>query len=60
MLAQHKWVDMTTVSNIYIPYEMFVNNLYLKLERWQGPPHINKAKQYEGALSFMVSLFIQS
>ena len=27
----------------------------LKLERWQGPPHINKVKQYE----IKVSLFIQ-
>ena len=32
----------------------------LKTERWQGPPHINKVKQYETMLSFRVSLFIQS
>ena len=32
----------------------------LKQERWQGPPHINKVKQYETVLSFMVSLVIQS
>ena len=32
----------------------------LKLEKWQGPPHINKCKQYETVLSFKVSLFIQS
>ena len=31
----------------------------VKLERWQGPPHINKVKQYEIVLSFKVSLFIQ-
>ena len=31
----------------------------LKLERWQGLPHINKAKQYETLLSFKFSLFIQ-
>ena len=31
----------------------------LKLERWQGPPHINKIKQYEIVLNFKVSLFIQ-
>ena len=31
----------------------------LKLERWQGPPHVNKAKQHETVLSFKVSLFIQ-
>ena len=31
----------------------------LKQERWQGPPHINKAKQYETVLLFTVSLFIQ-
>ena len=24
----------------------------LKLERWQGPPHVNKAKQYEAVSSF--------
>ena len=32
----------------------------LKVERWQGPPHINKVKWYEMLLSFRVSLFIQS
>ena len=32
----------------------------LKLERWQGPPHFNKVKQYEVVLSFKVVLFIQS
>ena len=31
----------------------------LKLERWQGPPHINKVKRYETVLSFKDSLFIQ-
>ena len=31
----------------------------LKLERWQGPPHITKVKQYEIVSSFRVSLFIQ-
>ena len=29
----------------------------LKQEKWQGPPHINKVKNYE---TVMVSLFIQS
>ena len=29
----------------------------LKLESWQGPPHINKVKQYEIVSSF--SLYIQ-
>ena len=29
------------------------------VERWQGPPHINKVKQYEIVLSFQVILFIQ-
>ena len=32
----------------------------LKLERWQGPPNINKVKQYEIVLSFKVSFYIQS
>ena len=32
----------------------------LKLERWQGPPHVNKVKQYEIVLSFHVFQFIQS
>ena len=27
----------------------------VKIERWQGPPHINKAKQYETVLLFKVS-----
>ena len=31
----------------------------LKLERWQGPPNINKVKHYETVLSFKVSLFIK-
>ena len=31
----------------------------LKLERWQGPTHINKVKQDETVLSFQVNLFIQ-
>ena len=31
----------------------------LKLERWQGLPHINIVKQYEIVSSFKVSLFIQ-
>ena len=32
----------------------------LKLERWQGPPHMNKVTQYEMLLSFAVneSVFI--
>ena len=30
----------------------------LKLERWQGPPYINKVKEGETVLSFMVNLFI--
>ena len=30
-----------------------------KVEMWQGPPHINKVKQYETVLSFQVSSFIQ-
>ena len=32
----------------------------LELGRWQGPPHINKVKQYETVLSLKVSLFIKS
>ena len=31
---------------------------WLQLERWQGPPHINKVKKYESVLSFKVHLFI--
>ena len=29
----------------------------MKLERWQGPPHINKVKQYELVLSLVVCVF---
>ena len=35
-----------------------INEYTHKLERWQGPPHINKVEQYENVLSFKVSLFI--
>ena len=31
---------------------------WLKLERWQGPPHINKVKHCITVLSFKVSLLI--
>ena len=40
----HKWI------NKLLPEE--------NAERWQGPPHINKVKQYEIVFSFKVSLFI--
>ena len=32
----------------------------LKLERWQGPPVINKVKQYETILSFLRSVCLFS
>ena len=32
----------------------------LRVERWQGPPHINKVKQFESLLPSKISLFIQS
>ena len=33
----------------------------VKLERWQGPPHINKVEQYEIVLSLgAVCLFMKS
>lgn len=31
----------------------------LKLEKWQGPAHVNKVEPYEIVLSFKISLFIQ-
>ena len=31
----------------------------LKMERWQGPPHINTVKEHEIVLSFKISLSIQ-
>ena len=31
----------------------------LKLERWQGLPHLDKVKQYEIVLAFKVILFIR-
>ena len=31
-----------------------VNVHYFKLERWQGPPHINKEKQYKSWLSLII------
>ena len=30
----------------------------LKIERWQGPPHVDKVKQYGTVLCFKVGLFI--
>ena len=42
---------------------MFIVSIFpehcLKLERWQGPPHINKMKQYETVLSFKITLYVQ-
>ena len=35
------------------------NSEMLKLERWQGPSHDNKVKQYEVVLSPRVSSFIK-
>ena len=31
----------------------------LKLNRWQGLPHINNVKQYETVLSFKSALYIE-
>ena len=49
------------LRNIYI-FHSWINKLFseenkvpehcLELERWQGPPHVNKVKQYETVLSF--------
>ena len=50
-------------SDIHFLHEWIIKLFpehYLKLERWQGPPHTNKVKQYEVVLSFKVSLFIHS
>ena len=38
---------------------MVHRTLFDARKRCQGPPHINKVKQYEIGLSFVVSLFIQ-
>ena len=46
----HDWINKL---NIRTPEHC------LKLERWQGPPNINKVKQYEIVLSFKVSLYNQ-
>ena len=50
----HNWIKKLPSE------ENKIQELSLKLERWQGPPHINKVKQYETVLSFKLSLFIQS
>ena len=34
-------------------------NTFLKLERWQGPPHINKEKQNEIVFVYFVCLDIK-
>ena len=49
----HNWVKSCSQSKIRSQEHC------LKLEVWQGPPHVNKVKQYETLLSFKVSLFIQ-
>ena len=54
MIQTHKcyWANKLFLEENKIP------QLCRKLERWQGPPHINNVKQYETVFSFKVSLFI--
>ena len=40
----HQWINKLFLEN-RIPEHC------LKLDRWQGPPHVNKGKQYEIVLS---------
>ena len=47
----HNWINKLFSEENKVPEHC------LTLERWQGPPHINKVKQYKIAL-FKVSLFI--
>ena len=54
----------------FVPPHNCINKLFseenkvpehcLKLERWQGPPHVNKVKRCEIVSSFTITLFIQS
>ena len=49
----HNWIKQLVSEDNMVPEHC------LMLERWQGPPHINKVKQCEMLSSFKVSLFIQ-
>ena len=51
----HNWINKLLSEENKIPR----TGSCLKLERWQGPPHINKVKQYETVWSFKIILFIQ-
>ena len=56
-MFSHSWINKLISEENKVPEEC------LKLERWQGPPNINKVKQYEIVLSSKVGLiilFIQS
>ena len=45
-------VIIQTQKYLVLSEENKVPEHCLKVERWQGPPHINKVKQYETVLSF--------
>ena len=49
----YKWINKLFSERTKVPQHCW------KLERWQGPPHINKVKQHEIVLSFKVRLLIQ-
>ena len=53
VLLIHNWLHKLFSEEKKVPEHC------LKLERWQGPPNINKLKQYETLLSFKFSLLIQ-
>ena len=53
MFCFHDWINKLLSEENKVPDHC------LKREKWQGPPHVNKVKQYDIVLSFNVSLFIQ-
>ena len=65
----HSITEVTIQTQTYWIFNNWINNLFseenkapehcLRLERWQGPPHISNVKQYAIVSSFKVTLFIQ-
>ena len=63
IISKRQWpaVDLALREHCEVLEKKRINKLFsehgLKLERWQGPPHINQVKQFKNVSSFKVSLF---
>ena len=47
------------INKLFSEENKVPRTLFFKLKTWQGPPHINKIRQYETMMPSNVSLFIQ-